>query len=57
MLQDLTIEQFQQKAARSLEEVPGVRISKSYASVRSQVGFSNLDIDVKDPAQHVPNSN
>ena len=57
MLQDLTIEQFQQKAARSLEEVPGVRISKSYASVRSQVVVSNCDIDVKRCSKNVPNSN
>ena len=36
LLQDLTIEQFQEKTARSLESVPGVRISKSYASIRRQ---------------------
>lgn len=33
---DLTIEQFQEKTARSLAAVPGVRISKSYASIRRQ---------------------
>merc|ERR1712223_657838 len=57
---DLTIEQFQQKAARSLEEVPGVRISKSYASVRSQgIGGQNNLVNfptllVRDPAELSP---
>merc|ERR1711878_87280 len=57
---DLTIEQFQQKAARSLEEVPGVRISKSYASVRSQgIGDQNNlanfpTLLVRDPAELSP---
>merc|ERR1712223_911484 len=57
---DLTIEQIQQKAARSLEEMPGVRISKSYASVRSQgIGGQNNLVNfptllVRDPAELSP---
>jgi len=34
--QQLTLEQFQQKSSRALNEAPSVRISKSYASVRRQ---------------------
>merc|ERR1712045_315447 len=56
---DLTIEQFQQKAARSLEEAPGVRISKSYASVRSQgIGGQNNLVNfptlLRDPSAKRP---
>ena len=32
----LTLEQFTEKRSRSLEEVPSVRVSKSYSSVRRQ---------------------
>jgi len=57
---DLTIEQFQEKTARSLEAVPGVRISKSYASIRRQgeggagasVNFPTLL--VRDPLELFP---
>ena len=60
LLQDLTIEQFQEKTARSLESVPGVRISKSYASIRRQgeggagasVNFPTLL--VRDPLELFP---
>ena len=60
LLQDLTIEQFQEKTARSLEAVPGVRISKSYASIRRQgeggvgasVNFPTLL--VRDPLELFP---
>jgi len=57
--QGLTEEQFQQKSSRGLD-VPSVRISKSYASVRRQGdgGSSNLisfpALSVRDPEELAP---
>ena len=58
-IQGLTEEQFQQKSSRGLD-VPSVRISKSYASVRRQGdgGSSNLisfpALSVRDPEELAP---